>query len=1091
MFKNYVIKLVKSIIKYHTVVTIITIIFTIITALIALQRFKIKTSLTALLPEHSESVRVLQEVKKTKGSTDNMIIVLEDNNTENLKKFARIIHDKLVGDPLILTVEYHRNIKFIKDRILFHVPLKDLEEMEVKLRERISKTKFDKITDIGLDDEDINPEKTDSEGDVLDTEGDPFKKDMKKRKIDKDVKVTYNEDKKGAEVEKTLENCDPDSDENCEEDEIAFDTEGDPFKTKLNDSRKQKNDKYKRNKEDNDFLAYLNDKLNTYKTSPYANEFKEWRLSPDGRVLVIMLVPSKPAGDVAYAKNLKSHLQKIIKNLKQKYPQYKDIKINYSGSYVTTVEETSEVKKDVVSSIGLSIFLILLVLFLYFGKVKSVLTILTPLLIGMVWTSGIFFIFDSYLNLIAAFIFAILLGLGIDFGIHILDRYLHERKDEKTVEEALLISMTETGKSIVIGGLTTAAAFFSLIFADFKGFSQFGRLASLGILLNIVSIYVIFPVLVIFFENRPKGFGTRRNWYKIIFGKLFKTINQNVFIKTKLIIIILTLALTGVAVLRLIEKPVKFEYDFRKLNKKSKTKKKLVKRYSSATKLSLSPAVILTKSAQETKDIHDVLAKLTKNQEDLVRQPAIFPIIKEYNVVKTYNMTKSIDTFGSIYSFYPNHQKEKQKVLQSINKMLTPSRIKHLSKDEQKSVREIKPYLLSAVPFKLDDLPQFIKNIFKDKKGNYDKMLFLYVKLNKKSKTKKKLVKRYSSATKLSLSPAVILTKSAQETKDIHDVLAKLTKNQEDLVRQPAIFPIIKEYNVVKTYNMTKSIDTFGSIYSFYPNHQKEKQKVLQSINKMLTPSRIKHLSEDEQKSVKEIKPYLLSAVPFKLDDLPQFIKNIFKDKKGNYDKMLFLYVKLNTTNGKNAIKFANEIRSIRVNGKKLKVTAQSLIFADILILIVKDSYKVTVISFIFILLILLIFNRSIKKTLVMVVPLVLGMLATLFFMSYFNIKLSFFNMMIIPTLIGMGIDNSVHLMHRYEAIGENNIYFAYKNIIGSITLSTATTMIGFAGLLTANHQGLNSIGELAIIGMSSMWFMIFLPMPAFLQLLNRNKENK
>ena len=924
MFKNFVIKLVKSIIKHHSLVTIITILFTIITSTIAIQRFKIKTSLTALLPENSESVRVLQEVKKTKGSTDNMIIILENNNTNNLKEFAKIIHDKLLGDPLILTAEYHRNIKFIKDRILFHVPLKDLEEMEVKLRERISKTKFDKITDIGLDNEDINPEKTDSEGDVLDTEGDPFKKDMKNRKLDKDIKVTYNEDKNATEVEKTLENCDPDTDEDCEDDNISFDTEGDPFKTKL--SNNPKKGKYKRKKEDNDFLAYLNDKLNTYKTSPYANEFKEWRLSPDGRILVIMLVPSKPAGDVAYAKNLKSHLKKIIKTLKQKHPKYKDIKINYSGSYITTVEETSEVKKDVVSSIGLSIFLILLVLFLYFGKLKSVLTILTPLLIGMVWTSGIFFIFDSYLNLIAAFIFAILLGLGIDFGIHILHRYLHERHNNKDIEEALLISMTETGKSIVIGGLTTSAAFFSLIFADFKGFSQFGRLASLGILLNIISIYVIFPILVIFFENSSKGFGIRRNWYKIIFSKLFKTINQNIFIKTKLTIVIVTLALTGVAITRLIEKPVKFEYDFRKLNKKSKTKKKLVR--------------------------------------------------------------------------------------------------------------------------------------------------------------------RYSSATKLSLSPAVILTTSAKETKDIHDVLAKLTKNQEDLVRQPAIFPIIKEYNVVKTYNMTKSIDTFGSIYSFYPNHQKEKQKVLQSINKMLTESRIKHLSPDEQKSVKEIRPYLLSAVPFKLDELPQFIKNIFKDKKGNYDKMLFLYVKLNTTNGKNAIKFANEIRSIRVNGKKLKVTAQSLIFADILILIVRDSYKVTIISFIFVLLILLIFNRSIKKTLIMIIPLILGLLATLFFMSYFNIKLSFFNMMIIPTLIGMGIDNSVHLMHVYENTKKYNIYFAYKNIIGSITLSTATTMIGFAGLLTANHQGLNSIGELAIIGMSSMWFMIFIPMPAILQLLSKNKEN-
>jgi len=922
MFKNTVIKLVKSIIKYHTIITIFTILFTIITLFIAIERFKIKTSLTALLPDHSESVIVLNEVKKTKGSTDNMIIILEDSDTNKLKEFAKLVHDKLVGDSMILTVEYHRNIDFIKDRILFHVPLKDLEEMEVKLRERISKTKFDKITDIGLDDDDINPEITDSDGDVLETEGDPFKKDMKNRKINKDVKLTYNADKNGAEVEKTLENCDPDTDEDCNED-LEFNTEGDPFKTKLGNTKEKKKTK----KEDEEFLTYLNDKLNTYKMSPYANEFKEWRLSPDGRVLVIMLVPSKPAGDVAYAKALKSHLDDVIIKLKKENPKYSNININYSGSYVTTVEETSEVKKDVVSSIGLSIFLILLVLFLYFGKVKSVLTILTPLLIGMIWTSGIFFIFDSYLNLIAAFIFAILLGLGIDFGIHILDRYLHERKEGKEVEESLLISMTETGKSIVIGGLTTSAAFLSLVFADFKGFSQFGRLASLGIFLNIISIYVIFPILIIFFENRKKGFGTRRNWYKIIFSKIFKGLNKNIFIKTKIIIITITLILTGLAVTRLLEKPVKFEYDFRKLNKKSKTKKKLVR--------------------------------------------------------------------------------------------------------------------------------------------------------------------RYSSATKLSLSPAVILTNSAKETKEIHDVLTKLTKNQEDLVKQPAIFPIIKEYNVVKTYNMTKSIDTFGSIYSFYPDHQEEKQKVLKSIDKMLTKKRIKHLSKDEQESVEEIKPYLLKAIPFKIDELPQFIKNIFKDKKENYDKMLFLYVKLNTTNGKNAIKFANEIRSIRVNGKKLKVTAQSLIFADILILMVQDSYKVTMISFVFILLILLLFNRSIKKTLIMIIPLVLGMLATLFFMSYFGIKLSFFNMMIIPTLIGMGIDNSVHLMHRYEALGESNVYYAYKNIIGSITLSTATTMIGFAGLLTANHQGLNSIGELAIIGMSSMWFMIFIPMPAFLQLLNRNKNKE
>ena len=925
MFKKGVENFVSWVIKHYKIVFVLVLVFTLFTSYITYKRFKIKTSLTVLLPEKQESVVNLKELQKRKGSTDNLIIVLENDNLDQSKEFSKEIYKALKDDPLILSIEHYKDVSFLKNRLLLQLSVKELTKIRTKIKEKISKTKFDKVTDLGLDDEDINPELADSDGDILDGEGDPFKNRVvnKSNKLPKLTFEKKDENDPLTKVETYIE-----EDEDIDEDVGTFDDEGDPFKKGFS-SKENKREKKEsilkstaKNKNESSFLSYIDNRFNSYRES-FSGRFREWRVSNNEKVLVIMITPAKPAANVDFAKKIGKHLKNVIKEIKNKHPEYNSIKVGYSGSYITILSETDEIKHDIISSIGLSIFLIFLLLYFYFGRKRAIITLFIPLLLGMIWASGVYFLFDSYLNLIAAFIFAILLGLGIDFGIHILTRYFEEKKNH-SMEEAIIISLTNTGKSIIIGGLTTIAAFISLIFADFKGFSQFGILASLGIALNLVAIYIVFPLLIILFEKHG-SFKESRNFYIIIYKKVFTKKSRFDFMKlSKYALFILFISFFGLTA-RVILKAPKFEYNFAKLNKKGGKKKRLVSKYSSATKRSLSPIVVMTDSAQETKDIHDVLTEVTKYNEDIVRQPAIFPILKPYDT----------------------------------------------------------------------------------------------------------------------------------------------------LVR----------------YNNTKTIKMIASIYSFFPDNQKEKQKILEDIDGMLTPSRLKHLTEDELKTIKEMRPYLQKAKAFKIDELPEFVKNIFKDKNGNYDRLLLIYVKVNTTNGRNAIKFAKEIRSIRVNGKKLKATGQPLIFADILLLMIKDSINISGLAFIFIVLILLIFNRSIKRTSLTLIPLILGMLLTLFFMSLFDIRVNFFNMSVIPALIGMGIDNSVHFLHAVDESNEKNVIFAYKKIIGSITMATFSTIIGFAGLLTANHKGLNTIGELAIIGMLSMWLVILVPMPIFVQYLQNRKK--
>ena len=109
--------------------------------------------------------------------------------------------------------------------------------------------------------------------------------------------------------------------------------------------------------------------------------------------------------------------------------------------------------------------------------------------------------------------------------------------------------------------------------------------------------------------------------------------------------------------------------------------------------------------------------------------------------------------------------------------------------------------------------------------------------------------------------------------------------------------------------------------------------------------------------------------------------------------------------------------------------------------------------------------------------------------MYVFGMKLNFFNIVVLPSVIGIGVDNGVHIYHRYLEEGPGSLRFILRNTGLAISMTTLTTIVGYSGLILARHPGLNSLGNLAVIGISSTFITAIVVLPALLQFLDTRKR--
>src|SRR6185503_3513062 len=114
-------------------------------------------------------------------------------------------------------------------------------------------------------------------------------------------------------------------------------------------------------------------------------------------------------------------------------------------------------------------------------------------LVGLAYTMAFTTLTVGHLNILTITFVPILIGLAIDFGVHLITRYEEELRRGCSQQIALEKAMVNTGMGIFTGAFTTAGAFFAMAAADFKGIQEMGIICGGGLLMCLIPMMTLLP----------------------------------------------------------------------------------------------------------------------------------------------------------------------------------------------------------------------------------------------------------------------------------------------------------------------------------------------------------------------------------------------------------------------------------------------------------------------------------------------------------------------------------------------------------------------------------------------------------------------
>ncbi len=224
---------------------------------------------------------------------------------------------------------------------------------------------------------------------------------------------------------------------------------------------------------------------------------------------------------------------------------------------------------------------------------------------------------------------------------------------------------------------------------------------------------------------------------------------------------------------------------------------------------------------------------------------------------------------------------------------------------------------------------------------------------------------------------------------------------------------------------------------------------------------------------------------PIPLDSVPEFLKRPFTDKQGQIGNFVLVYPAGSLSEGRRSIHFAQLVGEVTTGrGEVAYAGSTSLVAADMLRLMQSEAPKMVWLSAVFVIAIMAVSFRSVKWTVFALLPLVVGVLWMLGAMVLTGTTLTFYNLVVLPSVLGIGADGGVHIAHRYREDGPGSLLRILRTSGEHVAVTALTTLFGFAGLLGSFHPGLRSIGQLAAIGIVAILLAGLVFLPALFQVM-------
>ena len=210
-------------------------------------------------------------------------------------------------------------------------------------------------------------------------------------------------------------------------------------------------------------------------------------------LLFILLVPNNDKTSFIGYKDAVKLARQFIAETQKNFP---GVTVGLTGEDVISSDEMLTTQADVETASKIALCgVALLFIIAYRGVVKPLMAVFC-LLLALCWTMGFTALTIGHLNILSVVFTTILIGLGIDFGIHILGRYKEERQQGNAAEKALQQTLQGTGKGNFSGAITTAIAFGAMTLTDFIGIVELGWIAGWGILFCMIAMLLVLPALV-------------------------------------------------------------------------------------------------------------------------------------------------------------------------------------------------------------------------------------------------------------------------------------------------------------------------------------------------------------------------------------------------------------------------------------------------------------------------------------------------------------------------------------------------------------------------------------------------------------------
>ncbi|MBI2205105.1 MAG: MMPL family transporter [Candidatus Rokubacteria bacterium] len=237
-------------------------------------------------------------------------------------------------------------------------------------------------------------------------------------------------------------------------------------------------------------------------TGPRAASEDGFLRSDDKRLLFVLANPKASAGDFNRFGRAVTKIRADAQDLRRAYP---NVEVGITGRAVLESDEMAAAKRDMTLASLISLAGITLLFVVFFkGIVRPAIAAVT-LVIGVGWSLGFATLTVGHLNILSIAFLPMLVGLGIDYGIHFVARYEEERSGARQVGAALARTVSGAGRGIATAALTTALGFFALLLTDFKGLAELGLISGSSVLLTALATFVVMPALLVLSEAGPLG----------------------------------------------------------------------------------------------------------------------------------------------------------------------------------------------------------------------------------------------------------------------------------------------------------------------------------------------------------------------------------------------------------------------------------------------------------------------------------------------------------------------------------------------------------------------------------------------------------